>query len=184
MSLSATYLVIARDNVTKLSASVLWVLKKVGRVIGGERGWRTWNFIQVVRDRDFTHFLIKWRSSMQIREWSCPGWMWVRMSTWARWEESCWRCLMHGGKTLWKIPHARRGKVCSRGSRYDEESPVEEVSRTARRVLWRTPNAHREQFCWRCLMYAGNSPAQAVSGVTGKVMWKRSHAPREKLCCR
>ena len=41
----------------------------------------------------------------------------------------------------------RRGKVCSRGSRYGEKSPVEEVSRTVRRVLWRTPNAQLEQSC-------------------------------------
>ena len=41
MSLFAMYLVIVRDNVTKLSVSVLLVLKKVGRIIGGERGRRT-----------------------------------------------------------------------------------------------------------------------------------------------
>jgi len=37
MSLFAMYSVIVEDSVTELSASVPRVLKKVGRVIGGER---------------------------------------------------------------------------------------------------------------------------------------------------
>jgi hypothetical protein len=56
MSLFAMYLVIMRNSVTELCAPFPWVLKKVGRVIGGERMRRAWNFIQVVRVRDFTHF--------------------------------------------------------------------------------------------------------------------------------
>ena len=40
MSLFAMYLVIVRDSVTELSASVPRVLKKVDKVIGGERGRR------------------------------------------------------------------------------------------------------------------------------------------------